>query len=398
MTNFEKTRLTAEGIALLAKQGINITFTRAETGCGIYEAGEYIEDMTQLRCKVQDFDISSVSRISDMMSVVNFVISNKELKEDYLLTELGIYAKDDSNNEILYAVCYATIANAQKILSYNGVFVSKIDVSLNIQLSADSTVTIQDGFYASAKELDGLKADVINHKEDKGNPHGVTKNQTGLGNADNIADKDKPISTAQRAAIDEAYANATGYTDKAIANLVGQAPEAMDTIYELAALMSQHQDMVDLLNQAVAQKAAQAELDTHTGNSTIHITASERKTWNTVESKHELVHLRLTPATIKSSTQVHNSLKIPAGQNSGLIDILFNDSSGNLSKLKGVIRACTKSWTTATKSAILFSYCMLHSEDNKVVGISTVIWNLSGEDYTITTNSINSDIDFIGWK
>ena len=172
----------------------------------------------------------------------------------------------------------------------------------------------------------------------------------------------------------------------------------MDTIYELAALMSQHQDMVDLLNQAVAQKAAQAELDTHTGNSTVHITASDRKTWNSVESKHELVHLRLTPATIKSSTQVYNSLKIPAGQNSGLINILFNDSSGNLSKLKGVIRACAKSWTTATKSAILFSYCILYSEDNKVVGISTVIWNLSGEDYTITANSINSDIDFIGWK
>lgn len=39
------------------------------------------------------------------------------------------------------------------------------------------------------------------HKEDKGNPHGVTKEQIGLGNADNTSDMDKPISTAQAEAI-----------------------------------------------------------------------------------------------------------------------------------------------------------------------------------------------------
>lgn len=197
MTNFEKTQITANGMALIAKEGINITFTKAEMGCGIYEAGENVESMTQLRNKVQEAEISSVSRISDVVSVVKFVITNKNLDSAYLLTELGVYAADGSGNEVLYAVCYAAPGNAQKVLPYNGVFASKIDVALNIQLSADSMVTVKDEFFASAEEVDKLRAAVVKHKEDKENPHGVTKEQTGLGEADNIPDKDKIVAKAK---------------------------------------------------------------------------------------------------------------------------------------------------------------------------------------------------------
>lgn len=45
-----------------------------------------------------------------------------------------------------------------------------------------------------------------NHMDDEDNPHGVTKAQVGLGNADNTSDVDKPVSTAQAAAIEEAQA------------------------------------------------------------------------------------------------------------------------------------------------------------------------------------------------
>ena len=40
------------------------------------------------------------------------------------------------------------------------------------------------------------------HKDSKENPHGVTKAQVGLGNVDNTSDADKPVSTAQQAALD----------------------------------------------------------------------------------------------------------------------------------------------------------------------------------------------------
>lgn len=45
------------------------------------------------------------------------------------------------------------------------------------------------------------REDFEQHKADNNNPHSVTKEQVGLGNADNTADIDKPISTATQAAL-----------------------------------------------------------------------------------------------------------------------------------------------------------------------------------------------------
>ena len=46
------------------------------------------------------------------------------------------------------------------------------------------------------------------HEARNDNPHGVTKAQVGLGNVDNTADADKPVSTAQQAALDKKLSNA----------------------------------------------------------------------------------------------------------------------------------------------------------------------------------------------
>ena len=48
-----------------------------------------------------------------------------------------------------------------------------------------------------------------NHIANKSNPHGVTASQVGLGNVNNTADKDKPVSTAQATAIASAKAAGT---------------------------------------------------------------------------------------------------------------------------------------------------------------------------------------------
>lgn len=46
-----------------------------------------------------------------------------------------------------------------------------------------------------------LETNLANHKNDKNNPHAVTKSQVGLGNVDNTSDASKPISTATQNAL-----------------------------------------------------------------------------------------------------------------------------------------------------------------------------------------------------
>lgn len=58
-------------------------------------------------------------------------------------------------------------------------------------------------------DLTALKTKVNQHIANKSNPHGVTKAQVGLGNADNTSDANKPVSTAQASAIADAKAAGT---------------------------------------------------------------------------------------------------------------------------------------------------------------------------------------------
>ena len=108
----------------------------------------------------------------------------------------------------------------------------------------------------------------------------ITPSNLGLDSVNNTSDKDKPVSIAQQKAIDVAYANSNKYTDQKIANLINGAPETMDTLKEVSDAISKSKSTEEALNKAIGTKANQTELDTHTGNDTIHITASEREKWN----------------------------------------------------------------------------------------------------------------------
>ena len=60
----------------------------------------------------------------------------------------------------------------------------------------------EGGYTGGETDFNEALALVPTHIEDNENPHGVTKAQVGLGNVDNTADADKPVSTQQQAALD----------------------------------------------------------------------------------------------------------------------------------------------------------------------------------------------------
>lgn len=70
-------------------------------------------------------------------------------------------------------------------------------------------------------DLTALKTKVNQHIANKSNPHGVTKAQVGLGNANNTSDANKPVSTAQASAIADAKAAGTA-AQTSISNHAGR--------------------------------------------------------------------------------------------------------------------------------------------------------------------------------
>ena len=140
------------------------------------------------------------------------------------------------------------------------------------------------------------------HEENTNNPHAVTKEQVGLGNVDNTSDADKPVSTAQQRAIDEAYANSNFYTDEKIADLIGGAPDTLDTLKEIVDAMAENEDVVDALNDAIGTKANENEFNAHVNNvSNPHNVTKEQVGLGNVEN---LAINDQTPSFTESSTLV----------------------------------------------------------------------------------------------
>lgn len=63
-----------------------------------------------------------------------------------------------------------------------------------------------------AQSTYATKTELTAHTENTSNPHSVTKEQVGLGNVDNTSDANKPVSTAQQAAIDAVDNKTAVYT------------------------------------------------------------------------------------------------------------------------------------------------------------------------------------------
>ena len=78
----------------------------------------------------------------------------------------------------------------------------KSGTNISFKENDDGSVTISASGNVSSE--DTVARDTIdNHKLDKNNPHNVTAEQVGLGNVNNTADLDKPISTAVQTALDD---------------------------------------------------------------------------------------------------------------------------------------------------------------------------------------------------
>jgi hypothetical protein len=171
---------------------------------------------------------------------------------------------------------------------------------------SESILTLSGMEYYEGKNKDRLDSGLAK-KAEKAHTH--IKSEVGLNNVDNTSDINKPVSTAQRKAIDDAYTNSNAYTDQKIADLINGAPETMDTLKELSDAINENKNVESALNEAIGKKANQTELDTHTGNTTIHITPSERTDWNKAKTHADSAHAR-TDATKTEKSNTNGNIKI----------------------------------------------------------------------------------------
>lgn len=162
MSIFKKAILTRAGKALIAKTQANrgnTEFTKAVSGSGAWKLDEDLETADELREPVQEFSFSGID-IPDgnpATVVVTVILSNRGLKSLYYVTELGIYAKDPDDGEVLYALM---VTDEQRVYlpAENGIGISNILERINIEVSSSSNVVMRtDTGLVSATDFVELK-------------------------------------------------------------------------------------------------------------------------------------------------------------------------------------------------------------------------------------------------
>lgn len=175
MSDFQSVFVTHKGIALIQKlqaNQANTNFTRAATGDGDYTQDEYLLNKINLKNERQTFAFNSTEIINESTIRLNFTVANKVgeqvLTEGYYVKEVGIFALDPDEGEILYAIAVNEPDRWDYLPPYNNSSQSTINMSLKICVSNAEKIEIKidNNNYVTIE-------DVINILKDKIEEHNL---------------------------------------------------------------------------------------------------------------------------------------------------------------------------------------------------------------------------------
>lgn len=107
MPNWNGLVLTKKGQLLQAKvgTGVVLALTKMKLGSGVLPEGASLEDLTDLVTPEQNVGIAAKEVLTDQKTCkISATITNVGLSAGYYVRELGIFANDPDDGEILYAV------------------------------------------------------------------------------------------------------------------------------------------------------------------------------------------------------------------------------------------------------------------------------------------------------
>ena len=135
----------------------------------------------------------------------------------------------------------------------------------------------------------------------------------------------------------------TAFVGTAVANLVGSAPETLNTLGELATAFQEHEEVADAINASIATKANDSDVVKLTGNQTISGTKTFTSTINQSNAKPIVVHSNsgLTKGTAPNTAVYW--------------DIEFTDKygSGTTNRIGAIVTTLT---TTNNASTAMYAY------------------------------------------
>ena len=157
MPNWNGMILTNKGRVLQAKveAGETLSLTKLKLGSGIIGEGQSLEALTDLVSPEQNLGIAEKAALENGLTEIKATITNAGLEEGYYVRELGVFAQDPDEGEILYAVTtdtapdYLPAQGSATVLSQEfAIYVATSNVN-HIEATIDPTALATVGFVNS---------------------------------------------------------------------------------------------------------------------------------------------------------------------------------------------------------------------------------------------------------
>ena len=159
MAIFKRKIITQKGKELIGRALSNDTqviFTRIESTDFIYTLSTDISKITQLDAPKQSVNVSNISRENNKVTV-QAVFTNEGLTNSYTVNAIGVYAKDNNANEVLFAILVADSGDVmptqqgQTVTNLTFDFVFTISDTVDVTLVVDNNALVTTGMLKDVK-------------------------------------------------------------------------------------------------------------------------------------------------------------------------------------------------------------------------------------------------------
>ena len=168
MANWQGAILTNKGRSLQAKvEGglCQLALTKLKTGDGTLAPGQTLEALTDLVSPKQNIGISAIVVDEDQPGVVYVkgILSNAELTTGYLVKELGLFATDPDDGEILYAVTVDSNPDYLQDNTSATVITEALKLAIAVSNTSDVVATLDPEGLLTVEDMDIHNADEDAH-------------------------------------------------------------------------------------------------------------------------------------------------------------------------------------------------------------------------------------------
>lgn len=157
MPNWNGLIITHKGRELQAKVEAGKTtlnLTKMKLGAGALPGGQELEGLTDLVEPKQNVGIASKEVMKDGLCKISAIISNHDLNAGYYIRELGVFAEDPDDGEILFAVTSDTAPDYLAAAGGATVVSQEFAVYIAVSNAADIKATIDPAALATMGYVD----------------------------------------------------------------------------------------------------------------------------------------------------------------------------------------------------------------------------------------------------